>query len=376
METMLDTSVLMPKFRSSLLPPFGVNVFRDAWEYRITPAGHERLATGKGASPAFLQILRIAHGAPVTFAHVAGEMEHISGDDLELWLSAMCTMGLLAPVDNHDAPAPAVRRHPASPVMPDAPEHPARPTVLLVHADAKARANWRRALGTGDFDFAEGADLETVERLIRDKRPAWVVMGLKGADFDGLHLLKALKRPRAPRVSRVCLVIPRGKQLPPDDAEVAARADATAASVQDIVRALAHPAAESAAVAAAMPATLPVPAPDQAPLATPAPAHLDRPAARPQAIARPPANAPVWMNLLYAKSFEYGSFETDHASALESQYPRLMVRMIEGWSKPEFSNEIGELIVDSRGDRAGFPPEVMEEIWLLHQMHQSLHDQA
>ena len=377
METMLESPTQMTKFRPApRIPPYGVNVFRDAWEYRITAAGHERLATGKGASPAFMQILRIAHGTPVTFADVASQFDHISGDDLELWLSAMCTMGLLAPVQSADleVQAPLSNLAPSTPTVADV--SAAQPLALLVHADAKARANWRRALGASGFDFSESGELETVERLIRERRPTWVVLGLKGTDFDGLHLLKALKRPRAPSVSKVCLVLPRGKRLSPEEAEIAARADATAGTVQDIVHALnAVRAADTVGTAEAF-AALDNAAPHVAPgiIADPAPVPESAVApalARP--CARPPANAPVWMNLLYAKSFEYGSFETDHPAALESQYPRLMVRMIEGWSKPEFGDEIRALIVDDRGDRAGFPPDVMEEIWLLHQMHQQLH---
>ena len=357
----------------------GVNVFRDAWEYRITECGAERLATRKGASPAFLSILAIAATAPVTFAHVARQMRHIACNDLELWLSAMCSMGLLAPVAS------------ASPVTSDAtadvkaapqPEQPAvappaLAAALLVHADAKVRGNWRRALGGRGFQLIEAASLDAVERLIRERRPTWVVLGLEGEDFDGLHLLRALKRPRAPRISRVCLVLPRGTDLDYEACETVARADATAASVPDIVRALCGETAldepaptdgASRSESAEHPATaLVAPA-----LVAAEPETTERPVLARQP-ARPPANAPAWMSLLYGRAYEYGSFETDLPSELEVRYPRLMVRMIEGWGQPAFGEEINGLIVDERGDRKGFPPEVMEELWFLSQLHMACH---
>lgn len=357
----------------------GVNIFRDAWEYRVTDAGAERLAVRSGTSPAFLSILAIALPAPVTFAEVSRAMSHIDRDDLELWLSAMCTMGLLAPVDEAGeepeagtavSVAGSVVLPTASAAEPDvaanAPQEPALPVVLLVHEETRVRANWRRALNNRGFALVECAQLEVVERMLRERKPAWVVLGLKGEDFDGLHLLRALKRPRAPRVSRVCLVVPRGRTLEGADGETAARADARAASVADIVRAVCGTDAVGEFAEEAGQAEQDAPA--LASSGEDAPAPL--PAAR---VVRPPANAPVWMNLLYGDAFKYGSYETEHASELEAQYPRLMVRMIEGWSQPSFAAEIGNLLLDDRGDRHGFPAEVMEELWFLQQMHQAAH---
>jgi ActR/RegA family two-component response regulator len=351
-------------------PGRGVNIFRDAWQYRITDAGVERLAARSGASPAFMTVLGIAQAGPVSFASIARQMPNIDGDDLELWLSAMCTMGLLATVESEatlaeiagldsaeaaEAAAKAAAPEVAKPSPEPAPSAPAPAGLaLLVHADHKTRANWRRALSGRGFDFLEAADLETVEAHVRERRPAWVVLGLKGEDFEGLHLLRALKRPRAPRISRVCLVVPRGSVLDQEEQDTAARADATAASVPDIVRALCGEDAldaptkspDSAAASAAGAEIAEVPAlPVVAPEPRPAPQR--------------PENAPVWMNLIYGDAYRFGSFETASPSALESQYPRLLVRMIESWSRPEFEREINGLILDDRGDRHGFPPEVM-----------------
>ena len=370
-------------------PGKGINIFRDAWQYRITDAGVERLAARSGASPAFMTVLGIAQAGPVSFASIARQMPNIDGDDLELWLSAMCTMGLLSTVESEATlaetagldsaeageAAEAAEKAAASAVAKPSPEPaPSAPApaglALLVHADHKTRANWRRALSGRGFDFLGAADLETVETHVRERRPAWVVLGLKGEDFEGLHLLRALKRPRAPRISRVCLVVPRGRVLDQDEQETAARADATAASVPDIVRALCGQDALDAPIelpGAAAPASA-TDAPADAEIVV-APA-MPVVAAEPRPVPQRPENAPVWMNLIYGDAYRYGSFETAMPSALESQYPRLLVRMIEGWSRPEFEREINGLIMDDRGDRHGFPPEVMDELWFLNEIHQ------
>lgn len=373
----------------------GVNVFRDAWEYRITAAGVERLAARTGASPAFLGILAIVSAASVTFGHIALATPHIDGDDLELFLSTMCEMGLLAPVEE-DAASPDLQPGdglPQARSLADAGDisatDSALPVALLVHAEARVRANWRRLLAGRGFELLEGSELAVVERLIRERRPAWVVLGLHGEDFDGLHLLRALKRPRAPRFSRVCLVLPRGRVLEADAAETAARADATVNSGSDIVRALCGAEAidEAAATVPAVPRhqaqTAPPSASSEAqPVSAaepPAPAPGTKGAATVAAAckaATPPANPPVWMSLLYGDAFKYGSYESVHACDLEAHYPRLMVRMIEGWSDPRFAAEINHLIVDERGGRQGFPPEVMDELWFLHQVHQTIHAQS
>ena len=367
----------------------GANVFRDAWEYRITDDGAKRLAAKSGASPAFLGILAIASAAPVTFAQVASKVPHIDGNDLELWLSTLCEMGLLSPVEAGTASLvaaapsivvamPSEEPAPAAVAAP-APDTQVLPVALLVHAEARVRANWRRALAGRGFELQESAELETVERLLRERRPAWIVLGLNGGDFDGLHLLRALKRPRAPRISRVCLVVPLGRTLAADAVETATRADATANSVTDIVRALCGDAAddesaESWSVAVSAGSVTEDAQVSDSDVSDPVGAGL-APTARGKP-AQAPANAPVWMNLLYGDAYQYGSFEAEHPSDLELQYPRLMVRMIEGWSRPELAAEINQLIVDERGGRQGFPPDVMEELWFLYQMHQALHAQT
>ena len=78
--------------------PDDANIFRDAWVYQITGNGKARLDSRSGASPAFLSVLDIAAVGPVSFRDIARRFDNIASDDLELWLSAMCSMDLLEPV--------------------------------------------------------------------------------------------------------------------------------------------------------------------------------------------------------------------------------------------------------------------------------------
>lgn len=326
------------------------NVFREGFEYRITTEGARRLEAGSGASPAFLAVLAIAAAGPVSFSVIAEGMSHIGPDDLELWLSAMCDMGLL---ENAQAEATLAEDVTDEPALPGSegvdPAEADLPVVLLVHKDARVRTNWRRALGGHGLAFAEGSRLEAVEDALREKKPAWVVLGLEGEDFEGLHLLRAMKRPRTRQVARVCLVVPRGQVLDASDNATAERADARAASVTDIVRAVCGEAALDEGMDVA---------------------DREDAVGAPAAARGSAAGEPVWMNLLYGAATPYGGAHAADASLLEERYPRLMLRVIEGWHKPEFGREINDLILDDRGDRHGFPPEVMEELWLLQRLHQ------
>ncbi len=224
------------------------NIFRDAWLYRITGNGKARLDSRSGASPAFLSVLDIAALGPVSFRDIARRFENIASDDLELWLSAMCSMDLLEPV------AALVSADDSTEVALAGPESAAiiaiepvrRPVALLVHRDPVTRASWRRSLKRCGHELFEATDLDTVEVLMQRHRPAWVVLGLVGEDFDGLHVLRALKRPRASRRVRVCLVLPHSSALCRDAHATAVRADAIATTGIEIARAL-NPAGEDSA---------------------------------------------------------------------------------------------------------------------------------
>lgn len=245
-----------------------LNVFRDAWQYAGTAEGARRLAAKSGASPAFLAVLATAIPGPASFGQIAAALPHVAPDDLELWLSAMCEMGLLATVDNapaEEAPEPsaegaagpppealfassakAAAQPPAEVVVtPPAEVKPARPgrgrpVVLLVDADPHTRAAWRGALTRSGVEIVEAAQLEEVEAIIGERKPAWVVLGMRGEDFEGIHLLKALKRPRAPSACKVCFVVPPGHLPTIEDHDSAKRADALAATAEDVGRAVAR----------------------------------------------------------------------------------------------------------------------------------------
>jgi hypothetical protein len=65
----------------------------------------------------------------------------------------------------------------------------------------------------------------------------------------------------------------------------------------------------------------------------------------------------------------YRSRIMDTSCALEKQFPRIMQSIILMWGFPEFSKYIEKISVDDRGNRQGFPAEVLEEIMLLQAVH-------
>lgn len=54
---------------------------------------------------------------------------------------------------------------------------------------------------------------------------------------------------------------------------------------------------------------------------------------------------------------------------LESKYPRVFGKIMSLWDSPEIDDYFMELMVDARGNRAGFPPEVASEIFHLNLVH-------
>lgn len=57
---------------------------------------------------------------------------------------------------------------------------------------------------------------------------------------------------------------------------------------------------------------------------------------------------------------------------LEQKYLRVLNRIIELWYSPKIDDYFTELLVDTRGGRQGFPPEVASELFTLSQVHTSL----
>lgn len=60
---------------------------------------------------------------------------------------------------------------------------------------------------------------------------------------------------------------------------------------------------------------------------------------------------------------------------LEQQYPRVLNRIIELWDSPEIDDYFTALLMDSRGGRQGFPPEIASELFTLSQFHAKLRSQ-
>jgi ankyrin repeat protein len=51
---------------------------------------------------------------------------------------------------------------------------------------------------------------------------------------------------------------------------------------------------------------------------------------------------------------------------LEKEFPRILNRILQLWDSPEIDHYFNELLIDSRGDRQGFPPRIASEIIQLN----------
>ncbi|MBI4193652.1 MAG: ankyrin repeat domain-containing protein [Betaproteobacteria bacterium] len=61
--------------------------------------------------------------------------------------------------------------------------------------------------------------------------------------------------------------------------------------------------------------------------------------------------------------------EQFYPAALESKYARIFNRIMELWGSLEAEDYFGELMVDKRGGRQGFPPDVLNDILTLARIH-------
>jgi len=60
--------------------------------------------------------------------------------------------------------------------------------------------------------------------------------------------------------------------------------------------------------------------------------------------------------------------------ALLRSFPRIANLLAASWTEPTaFRLRIDELVVDFRGNRQGFPPEVMEELFALRAYYEDMH---
>jgi hypothetical protein len=60
-----------------------------------------------------------------------------------------------------------------------------------------------------------------------------------------------------------------------------------------------------------------------------------------------------------------------NATLLESRFPRVASAIQLLWSNPEMDTYFAKLVVDDRGDREGFPPEVISDLMFLATLHQT-----
>jgi ankyrin repeat protein len=61
--------------------------------------------------------------------------------------------------------------------------------------------------------------------------------------------------------------------------------------------------------------------------------------------------------------------EQFYPAALEAKYPRIFNRIMELWESLELEEYFSELMVDKRGGRQGFPPDVLNDILTLSRIH-------
>ena len=68
-----------------------------------------------------------------------------------------------------------------------------------------------------------------------------------------------------------------------------------------------------------------------------------------------------------ARYFE--SKEQFYPAALEAKYPRIFNRIMDLWGMQELEDYFADLMVDKRGGRQGFPPDVLNDILTLSRVH-------
>lgn len=70
-----------------------------------------------------------------------------------------------------------------------------------------------------------------------------------------------------------------------------------------------------------------------------------------------------------------GGKESIYPKHLEQQFLRVLNRIIELWDSPEIDDYFMDLLIDNRGNRQGFPPDVVSELFALSQFHAKLRSQ-
>ena len=60
---------------------------------------------------------------------------------------------------------------------------------------------------------------------------------------------------------------------------------------------------------------------------------------------------------------------TSEPTEIEKDFPRIVTAITLLWGNPEMDTYFNRITVDERGDREGFPPEVMSDIMFLAGLH-------
>ncbi|MEO6023335.1 MAG: hypothetical protein ABIP64_09500 [Burkholderiales bacterium] len=61
--------------------------------------------------------------------------------------------------------------------------------------------------------------------------------------------------------------------------------------------------------------------------------------------------------------------DPNYLSALEKHFPRIVDKIVLMWATEEFPEFLNGMMIDKRGDRQGFPLEVLEEMMFLTTLH-------
>lgn len=61
--------------------------------------------------------------------------------------------------------------------------------------------------------------------------------------------------------------------------------------------------------------------------------------------------------------------DPSYVSALEKGFPRIVEKIVLLWGANDFSDYLNSLMIDERGDRKGFPFDVLEELMFLNHVH-------
>src|SRR5512145_2190272 len=65
-----------------------------------------------------------------------------------------------------------------------------------------------------------------------------------------------------------------------------------------------------------------------------------------------------------------------YPSHLDARHPRILERIAQLWGTSQLDGYLQELLIDSRGGRQGFAPEVMSDLMFLHGLHLDSKEQA